>query len=97
MSSLARYIKQHFLLVILTLAILLVLGWYGIKAVRTAREVNDTFNVNLARDAKTDKYIGKVASELYNLQTRKVIGYKIQLNSGDIIERTADSVIIFKP
>ena len=97
MPSLTRYIKKHFLLVTIALAVLLALGWYGVRVGIGLYEFNDTFNVTLARDAKTDKYLGEVVSELKDPRTGEVTGYRIQLNNGDTVERPADSVIVFNP
>jgi hypothetical protein len=95
--SLTRYIKKHFLLVTIVLAVLLVLGWYGVRVGIALYEFDDTFNVTLARDAKTDQYLGEVVSELKDPRKGKVTGYRIRLNNGDTIERPADSVIVFNP
>ena len=97
MSSLTRYVREHFLLVTAALAILLVLGWYGMGLGIAMHVIHETFDVNLARDAKTDEYLGEVVSELKDPETRRVTGYRIRLNSGDVIERPATSVIVFNP
>jgi hypothetical protein len=97
MSNLTQYLKKHFLLVTAASAILLVLVWYGMKVGSALYEVNDTFNVSLAEDAKTREYLGEVVSEVRDPQTGKVVSYRIRLNSGGVIERRADSVRVFNP
>jgi hypothetical protein len=97
MSNLTQYLKKHFLLTTFLSAILLVLAWYGVKVGIAFYELNDTFNVNLAEDAKTREYLGEVVSEVKDPQTGKVINYRIRLNSGGVIERRADSVRVFNP
>jgi hypothetical protein len=96
-SSFTQFIKKHLLLVTMALAILLVLGWYGVRVGIGLYVINDTFNVNLARDAKTREYLGEVVSEIKDPQTGKAVSYRIRLNSGGVIERQADSVVIFSP
>ena len=94
MSTLKQYLKKHFLLVIVASAILLMLGWYSVGALR---EFNDTFNVSLAEDARTREYLGEVVSEVKDAQTGKVVGYRIRRNGGGVIQRSADSVRVFNP
>lgn len=97
MSNLTLYLKKHFLLVTFLSAILLVLVWYGVGIGIAMYEINDTFNVNLAEDAETREYLGEVVSDVKDPQTGKVVGYRIQQNSGGVIERRAESVRVFKP
>lgn len=94
MSTLTPYLKKHFLLVIVAAVILLMLGWYSVRALH---EFNDTFNVSLAEDARTREYLGEVVSEVKDAQTGKVMGYRIRRNDGGVIERRADSVRVFNP
>jgi hypothetical protein len=96
-SSLTQYLKKHFLLVTFLSAILFVLVWYGVKVGMALYVVNDTFNVNLAEDAKTREYLGEVVSEVKDPQTGKVMSYRIRPSSGGIIVRRSDSVIVFNP
>jgi hypothetical protein len=97
MSNLTQYLKKHFLLVTFLSAILLVPVWYGVKVGIALYEVNDTFNVNLAEDAKTREYLGEVISEVKDPRSGKVVSYRIRQNSGGVIERRADSVRVFNP
>jgi hypothetical protein len=97
MSNLTRFIRRHFLLATFACAVLLAVGWFGIRAGIALYEVNETFNITLARDVKTDAYLGEVLSENKNSQTGKVERYRIKRNDGSIIERSADSVLVFKP
>jgi hypothetical protein len=96
-STFTQYLKKHFLLVTFLSAILLVLVWYGVKVGVALHVVNETFNVNLAEDAKTREYLGEVVSEVKDPQTDKVVGYRIRQNSGGVIERRAESVRVFEP
>lgn len=96
-SMLMRYLKEHFLLVTIALAVLCVLVWYGVGFGIGLSEFNKTFNVNLASDAKTNEYLGEVVSEVRDSGTGKVVGYRIRLNGGRVAERKADSVVVFKP
>lgn len=97
MSTPTRYLRKHFLLATFVSAILLVAGWYGVRVGIGLYEFNDTFNVSLAEDAQTDKYLGEVISDVRDSQTGEVVIYRIRLNSGDVIERCAESVRVFKP
>jgi hypothetical protein len=96
-GMLTQYIKKHFLLVTIALAVLCVLGWYGVRVGIGLSEFNDTFNVNLARDANTSEYLGEVVSEVKDSRTGKAVSYRIRLNGGRVIERQADSVVVFNP
>jgi hypothetical protein len=101
MLKMPNFVRKHFLLTSLILAAALIVGWYGIKASLALYEVNkvvnDTFNVSLARDAKTEKYLGEVVAERKDEKTGKVVGYRIKLNDGSVIERSADSIVVFQP
>ena len=97
MSNLSRFLKQHFLLVALALAILLVIGWYGVRVGIALYEINETFNVTLAEDVRTREYLGEVISENRDPQTKKVVSYRIRRNDGSVIERSAESVRAFEP
>jgi hypothetical protein len=101
MSNLTRYLKGHFLWVTFLSAILLVFVWYAVGVSIALYEINDTFNdtfnVNLAEDAKTREYLGEVVSEVKDPQTGKVVGYRIRQNGGGVIERRAEGVRVFKP
>lgn len=97
MSDLTRYVKKHFLLVTTASAILLLLGWYGVRLGKDLSEFNHTFNVVLAGDAKTGEYLGEVVSEVKDPATGKVISYRILPSSGSVIERRADSVVTYNP
>lgn len=97
MSNLTQYLSKHLGLATFLSAMLLVLVWYGVNVGIGLYEFNDTFNVNLARDALTGEYLGEVVSELKDPRTKKVTGYRIKPNSGGTIERPADSVIVFNP
>lgn len=93
MSSLTCFIRRHLLLVTVACAVLLAIGWFS----AALYEINDTFNVTLARDVKTNEYLGEVVSENKDSQTGKVISYQIKRNGGSIIERYSGSVIVFNP
>ena len=97
MTNFTRYLKRHFLMVTFVSALLLVLCWYGARFGIGLYVVNDTFNVNLANDAKTQEYLGEVVSEVRDPQTGKVVSYRIRPSGGGIIERRADSVKVFNP
>ena len=60
-------------------------------------EFNDTFNVDLARDAQTSEYLGEVVSEVKDPQSGQAVSYRIRLNGGGVIERRADSLVVFNP
>lgn len=97
MSNLTRCIRQHFLLVTFACAVLLAIGWFGVRASVALHEINDTFNVTLAREVKTDAYLGEILSEDKDSQTGKIVSYRIKYNDGSIVKKSADSVIAFKP
>ena len=96
-TNFTRYLKRHFLTVTFVSALLLVLCWYGVRFCIGLYVFNDTFNVTLASDAKTQEYLGEVVSEVRDPQTGKVVSYRIRPSGGGIIDRQADSVIVFKP
>ena len=101
MSVIPNFMRKHFLLTVLVLAVALIVSWYGVRAAldlyATNKIVNDTFSVFLAKDAKTEKYLGEVVAERKDDTTGKVVGYRIKLNGGSVIERSADSVVVFQP
>ena len=97
MPTLKEIIRKHFVLFALIFSIALAAMWYGVKLITTKHIVDETFNVNLARDAKTDRYVGEVISERKDPITKKVTSYQIKLNDGSIIERSSESVIVFQP
>jgi hypothetical protein len=97
MPDLTRFIRQHFLLAAFACAVVLAVGWFGIRAGVALSEIDDTFNVTLVRDVKTDAYLGEVLSEDRDSQTGKTVSYRIKRNGGSIIEKSVDSVIVFKP
>ena len=97
MTRLTQREEKHFVLVTIALAILFAVGWYGVSVGMALYEFNDTFNVNLASDAKTGEYLGEVISEVKDPQSGKAVSYRISLNGGQIIERRADSVVVFNP
>lgn len=92
-----RFIRQHLLPAAFVCAVLPAAVWFGIGAGVALYEINDTFNVTLVRDVKTDAYFGEVLSENRDSQTGKVVSYRIKRNDGTVIEKSADSVIVFKP
>ena len=97
MASPTQREEKQFVLVTIASALLLAVGWYGVGVGMALYEFNDTFNVNLASDAKTREYLGEVVSEVKDPQTWKAVSYRIRLNGGGIIERQADSVVVFNP
>jgi hypothetical protein len=97
MHNLTRFIRQHFLLAAFACAVLLAAGRLGIRVGAALYEINDTFNVTLVRDVKSGAYLGEVLSENRDSQTGKVVSYRIRRNDGTTIEKSADSVIVFKP
>ncbi|HST51994.1 MAG TPA: hypothetical protein VLJ61_08290 [Pyrinomonadaceae bacterium] len=85
------------MLTIIACAVLISASWFGIKASIALYEFNDALNVSLARDTKTNAYLGEVLSESRDPQSEKVQSYRIKRNDGSIVERSADTVIVFKP
>jgi hypothetical protein len=94
MPNVVHFVRKHLWLTVLVLVVTSAIGIGGYEA---KRFMDDTFNVSLARDAKTDEYPGEVVSEQTDKNTGRVITYRIKRNNGNIIERTSESVIIFKP
>ena len=97
MANLTQREEKRFVLVTIVLAILFAAGWYGVRVGVALYEFNDTFNVNLARDARTSEYVGEVVSEVKDPRSGKAVSYQIRLSGGGIIERRADSVVVFNP
>ena len=97
MASLTQREEKHFVLLTIALVILFAVGWYGVRVGMALYEFDDTFNVNLARDAKTSEHLGEVVSMVKDPQSGKAVSYRIRLNGGSIIERRADSVVVFNP
>jgi len=97
MFKFANFVKRHFLVVTLVIAAALTIGWYGFRLGTAFYIVNETFNVSLARDAKTGEYLGEVISQARDNRNDKVVSYKIKRNDGSIIERPVSEVIIFEP
>jgi hypothetical protein len=97
MPTLKENIRKHFLLFALFLSIALLIIWYGVKLISIKKSVNETFNVSLARDTRTDEYLGEVISERKDPVNNKVTSYQIKRNDGNIIERSPESVTVFRP
>lgn len=97
MAGLTQLEERRFVLVTIALAILFAAGCYGVRVGMALYEFNDTFGVNLARDARTSDYLGEVVSEVKDPQSGEAVSYRIRLDSGGVIERRADSVVVFKP
>jgi hypothetical protein len=92
-----KFLSKHFLLVLLTLAAILVISWYGVWFGKGIYEFNETFNVPLAEDAQTKEYLGEIINVRRDDRTGEVISYQIRRNDKSIIERTPDSIIVIKP
>ena len=93
--NLSRFLKQHFLVVIVALAILLVISWHGIKVRTDSSEIDRDYGVTQADDAKTGERLGVVILERRDPRTKKVVSYRIRRPDGSVIERPADSVWAF--
>jgi hypothetical protein len=80
-----HFVRKHLWPTVLVLAVTLAIGIGGYEV---KRFMDDTFNVSLARDAKTDEYLGEVVSEQTDKNTGRVVAYRIERNNGNVIART---------
>jgi hypothetical protein len=96
MPSIANFFRRHFLLAILSIAGACVLVWVCFRLGAALYVVDDTFNVTLANDARTGKYLGEVVKEVRG-ESGEVIAYKIRRSDGSTVEVQANSVTTFKP
>lgn len=97
MPRLVNFVRNNFLAVCLVLALGTVIGWFVVRLGTALFIAQETFNVSLANDAETGKYLGEVVEEIREEETAKVIGYRIRRSDGSIEERRAETVVLFKP
>ncbi len=95
MAGVNKPLKE--LLVWLGISAAILIGCFVIFAGVVVYQVNETFNVNLAKDAKTEEYLGEIVAERRDAQTDKVVSYQIRRNDGKMIERESESIRVFKP
>jgi hypothetical protein len=97
MLRFTHYIKQHPLRTAIAFTLLVAVGMLGLRLAAAWHVVNETFNVTLAKDAKSDEYLGEIVSENRDPRTGKVVSYSIRRKDGGLTERSADSVKAFMP
>lgn len=95
MAEIKSPVKE--LLVWLSISAVILIGCFVIFVGVALYQVNETFNVNLAKDAKTEEYLGEIVAERKDAKTGKAVSYQIRRSDGRMIERGSESVRVFKP
>lgn len=96
MPKFTSFVRDHFLVVCLLLALALGVGWFVVRLGEALHIANETFNVSLANDAETGKYLGEVVEKIRDERTGKVI-YQIKRSDGSVLERRSETVVLFEP